>query len=66
MELTEAMVIWEKNPGCKTAGWEAPDKCYYIFFVAENQQVEGYVKTIPGQGWQFKLPKKMIRTIGDN
>lgn len=56
MDLAEAMLKWEHIPGCKTAGWDAPDGCYYILFIGKDSQVKGYVKTIPGQGFQFKLP----------
>jgi|LakMenEpi13Oct10_1017325.scaffolds.fasta_scaffold04833_2 hypothetical protein len=58
MDMTEAIIKWKKLG--TTASWDAPDGCYYILFIDQNQTVKGHIKTIPGQGWSWVWPDELL------
>ena len=62
MDLTQALTHAE-NAGYTTVTLD--EKALnigsnYIIYFAKNNVIEGYVKTIPGEGWQWSYPQGLI------
>lgn len=61
MNLTKALALWEKL-GNTTNGYDDENNNYVIDFLNKDNDVVGWFKAYPGQGFGWSYPDELFNT----
>lgn len=60
MDILEALTIWQEI-GNTTKGYDDEHGNYVIDFINKNNEVVGWIKAYPGQGFRWSYPDELFK-----